>query len=139
MHVLVRSLVSEELIGQEQAGVSSHKGDWVEGEMTEQKNVPARPGAVSLATRSILETCRWPLCSTARYRESRHLQVISEVRLCLLQYCSPLGLTSGVGLVYPPSCGTAGSPQDRFVLPSGMLWPFLKSVSFTLYQYYISI
>ena len=45
---LVMSLVSEELIGQEQAGVSSHKGDWSEGEMTEQKNIPASPGTCEL-------------------------------------------------------------------------------------------
>ena len=61
VQVLVRSLVCEELIGQEKAGVSSHKGSWLEREMTEQKNIPASPGAVSLVTRSILETCIWPL------------------------------------------------------------------------------
>ena len=77
--------MSEELIGQEQAVASSLKGAWLEGEMTEQKNVPVSPGAVSLVTRSILETCSWPLCSTVRYQESRHLQVISEVGLCLLR------------------------------------------------------
>lgn len=53
------------------------EGDCSEEEMAEQKNVPG-----SLGTRSILETCSWPRCRTAGYRESRHLQVISEVRLC---------------------------------------------------------
>lgn len=57
----MRSLVAEDLIGQEQAGVSSYKGGWLEGEMTEQKNVPARLGAVSLGICSILETLSWTL------------------------------------------------------------------------------
>ena len=116
------SLVAEELIGQEQAGVSSHRGDGSEGEMPEQKNVPASPGAVSLAIRSIPETCSWPLCSTARYRESRHLQMVSEVRLSLLRYCSPFGLTFGVGYVYPPTSGMAGSPLGSVCPP---LWEAL--------------
>ena len=119
----------EELIGQERAGVSSHKGDCLEREMPEQKNVPASPGAVSLAIRSIPETCSWPLCSTAGDRESRHLQIILEVRLCYV-IVPPLGsLLESVRFIHPP-LGWLVPLWDRFVLPSGMmLWPFLESNS----------
>ncbi|XP_008939003.1 PREDICTED: uncharacterized protein LOC103773390 [Merops nubicus] len=48
VQVLVRSLVAEELIGQEQAGVSSHEGGWLDGEMAEQQNVPAILGAYGI-------------------------------------------------------------------------------------------
>lgn len=49
--------MAEVLMGQEQASVSSYKSGWLEGEMTEQENVPASLGDVSLGTRSILEMC----------------------------------------------------------------------------------
>ena len=106
--------MSEELIGQEQAGVSSHKGDWVEGEVTEQKNIAVSPGAVSLATRSILETCSRALCSRARYREPRHLQVISEVRLFTVLF--------HIWAVFWRQFGLSAKPLVGWI-PSGLVCP----------------